>query len=936
MKQFILLLSLAWCFSLTTQAQCGNFSQYYANFTISNPNASPLGARSYRLVLNTQTLIGSGQMQSTGVDIKVGTSCCNLFSFWVDSSTLNTSSTIIWVRIPSIPASTIFNVKVFYGGASLGSNSNLAATFPSRYVLSSGIDSLQGPLYYDWFEVKAGATVYVKQATTLDIYADKIVVKGNINGFGKGHKGPKNTNCTPGAGPGGGLVGSPCTNGGAGAYGGNAGCTPGSGASSCNVSGALAYGTYNGFDIEPGSSGSTGSMGFTNVDGAGNGGGAVSLNANELLVSGIINMNGQDGLASASSNNSGGGGSGGGILLNGAYLNLQGASLLAMGGKASNAYNATGGGGRIKVFKKVSLTGAYTYSVASTNQHIFGGAVQLLGAVGGVGTFYVDSPNTYFYVSTFTGNGAQNCGTAYFSKAIGALNDVSTWGSNTNGTGTSPIDFTSANVSYYLHNQSAPSISANWNISGANSLLVIGNGTTASALNLPYLKGISVDSMYVNPASSINVYGSLTVAKAGFASTSSINYLDTAANQTLLAGIYGNMQVNYGPKLLLGNVQVNGTFSLYTDVTCNGYTLTLGSSASQAGVLNRAGGSILGAFARWIPQTGATGTAGLFPIKVGANNKLLQLDYSSAPSAGGLVKVEFVPSNPGSLGLPVLDNTLTPTINLTRTSNDGFWRMQVLSGLTGGVHAITVFPSGMAGVSSLAQLRLLKRSTSSAAWAMGGNSVVGSGSLLSPVIKRTGFTSLAGEVCVASDSTINALPVSLLSWYGFKEQEQAHLIWRTGSEQNSLRFELEKSVVKGVWQQIGSLKAKGISNVVQTYSFIEENAFLGSAQNTYRLKQIDQDGSFSYSNEIVLGNTQEPDFRVYPNPFTQELFIDAQTEENELKISLYTLQGHLIKQEKLVLSNGQARVLTQDLEAGLYILQLESHTSTSYWKIKKE
>ncbi|MFN5030622.1 MAG: hypothetical protein ACK5FX_00260 [Flavobacteriia bacterium] len=68
----------------------------------------------------------------------------------------------------------------------------------------------------------------------------------------------------------------------------------------------------------------------------------------------------------------------------------------------------------------------------------------------------------------------------YYSKSTGNLNDLSTWGSNANGTGCPPANFTTAGVTYNVHNNAAPTTSGAWTVSGAGSIVKIGNGSSTT------------------------------------------------------------------------------------------------------------------------------------------------------------------------------------------------------------------------------------------------------------------------------------------------------------------------------------------------------------------------------------------------------------------------------------------------------------------------
>jgi hypothetical protein len=63
----------------------------------------------------------------------------------------------------------------------------------------------------------------------------------------------------------------------------------------------------------------------------------------------------------------------------------------------------------------------------------------------------------------------------YYSKSSGDLDDLSTWGTEIDGTGCPPANFTTAGVTYYVHNNTAPTTSGTWTVSGSGSKVVVGD-----------------------------------------------------------------------------------------------------------------------------------------------------------------------------------------------------------------------------------------------------------------------------------------------------------------------------------------------------------------------------------------------------------------------------------------------------------------------------
>ncbi|MDP3831273.1 MAG: T9SS type A sorting domain-containing protein [Ignavibacteriaceae bacterium] len=133
------------------------------------------------------------------------------------------------------------------------------------------------------------------------------------------------------------------------------------------------------------------------------------------------------------------------------------------------------------------------------------------------------------------------------------------------------------------------------------------------------------------------------------------------------------------------------------------------------------------------------------------------------------------------------------------------------------------------------------------------------------------------------------LPVELTSFSALLINKEVKLNWQTATEINNYGFEIERSENRSqksegnnteqVWETIGFVEGNGNSNSPKEYSFTDASAMLstsssssfGASKLIYRLKQIDTDGKYEYSNEIEVDFDGLPSqFSLeqnYPNPF---------------------------------------------------------------------
>jgi len=154
-----------------------------------------------------------------------------------------------------------------------------------------------------------------------------------------------------------------------------------------------------------------------------------------------------------------------------------------------------------------------------------------------------------------------------------------------------------------------------------------------------------------------------------------------------------------------------------------------------------------------------------------------------------------------------------------------------------------------------------------------------------------------------ASSDITALPVQLSCFNASVINNEVHLNWETATEINNYGFDIERTVVcngYGVlndWQKIGFVKGNGNSSSPKFYSF-EDKPF-GGKEFKYRLKQIDFDGKFEYSNVVFVSlDSSISNFELcqnYPNPFNPKTkIIYTIPRGTNVKITVYDMIGREI------------------------------------------
>ncbi len=159
------------------------------------------------------------------------------------------------------------------------------------------------------------------------------------------------------------------------------------------------------------------------------------------------------------------------------------------------------------------------------------------------------------------------------------------------------------------------------------------------------------------------------------------------------------------------------------------------------------------------------------------------------------------------------------------------------------------------------------------------------------------------------------LPVELLSFDANKRGNTSALTWVTASEENNSHFEVETSLDGIVFESIGLVEGAGNSAQQQHYSFAHESPKTGL--NYYRLKQVDYDGSFSYSTVKSL-DFNPSGILVYPNPAESSITISNSTKS--AAYSLYSVHGKLLASGTML--NGSTTLDVSQFPEAIYVLNV--------------
>jgi hypothetical protein len=209
---------------------------------------------------------------------------------------------------------------------------------------------------------------------------------------------------------------------------------------------------------------------------------------------------------------------------------------------------------------------------------------------------------------------------------------------------------------------------------------------------------------------------------------------------------------------------------------------------------------------------------------------------------------------------------------------------------------------------------------------------------------RSGCTSwvpVTSGICLPPSNTdmyfelwgTTTVPVELTSFSANVNDDNVELSWITATETNNQGFEIERSEMSEVksqmeWEKIGFVDGHGTTTESQAYSFQDKNVVTGNY--SYRLKQIDFDGTSEYSNVIEVEVTSPSTFSLeqnYPNPFNPSTMISYQLPiSGDVTLKVYDVLGNEVEtlvDEYKPAGNYKVEFNAANLPSGIYFYKLQ-------------
>jgi hypothetical protein len=355
-------------------------------------------------------------------------------------------------------------------------------------------------------------------------------------------------------------------------------------------------------------------------------------------------------------------------------------------------------------------------------------------------------------------------------------------------------------------------------------------------------------------------------------------------------------------KLTLGDFDATVTGSISGQSTTN-YVITTGN-----GLLKR--------------SVALANTNYLFPVGNLDRYEPVTINFNGSTFTSRTIGARFIKNNPGI--------SSTPPDPVIAVSSYGYW--SVTSDISNSDAYTATFDANYFSpiLPTPNFLRLVKRSNSSSPWVLPNSnaSAVTNGTYLYSLSGTFDGFSEFGVGLTTVESSVG-LPVSLLTFSGYKDGLRNQLRWVTVQEVNNSGFQVQRSTDGLNYQSIGFVSSQAIGGNSQAqlkYSFTDANP--AGIKHYYRLRQVDIDGRSSLSNILLLQGEKPTTFEinsVFPNPSSGQITLLLSSPANEnIRIRLFDVSGRVIetRQVNVLTGNNSIPFDLSKQAKGQYLIQV--------------
>ncbi|WP_242920500.1 T9SS type A sorting domain-containing protein [Pontibacter liquoris] len=174
---------------------------------------------------------------------------------------------------------------------------------------------------------------------------------------------------------------------------------------------------------------------------------------------------------------------------------------------------------------------------------------------------------------------------------------------------------------------------------------------------------------------------------------------------------------------------------------------------------------------------------------------------------------------------------------------------------------------------------------------------------------------------ISEDQPITVLPVELVRFTAHARGNRVEVAWQTASEEANDHFTVQRSADGKTFSEVGKVYGHGTTSQVSHYTFTDEQPLSGTS--FYRLKQVDEDGSATYSGIVSVSSAAATSIAsVYPTITSQFLSVEWSGQQPLQQALILDMRGKQVWQQKISGADGLQELDVSSLRSGTYVLVL--------------
>lgn len=374
----------------------------------------------------------------------------------------------------------------------------------------------------------------------------------------------------------------------------------------------------------------------------------------------------------------------------------------------------------------------------------------------------------------------------------------------------------------------------------------------------------------------------------------------------------------------------------------------LNTSSFQAIVLNNAANAVQADASNtnytnsWVNgslRRGVTANTGIYDFPVGNATQANLLQFVNNNITGPTLFTASFGIKPGTdAGLLVSEGQPYTSVNA-----GGVWYLTPDVAATAGSYDIKLYFNGFTGLAdnNFGILRRIDASSNASDWQVPAGSLLptagAAGRIVSSGYARRNNISSFSQFGIGMSQS--ALPITLVEFNAKRTTEQTVLLnWKTAWEQNNKGFEIERRLSnENLFSKIGlvaSLAPGGSSSTALNYSYTDFNNF--GEESYYRLRQVDLDNKFAYSQIVKVNLLKSNHAQLYPNPADIYTLLVFSKLSKKTVATIFALNGQLVKTIEIADGQNQQLINVASLPKGEYTIRITNDETAETLKLIKQ